>query len=120
MSAGDAVDLGSTSLGQIVVDGAGMTLYMFDKDTQGGDSTCYDQCASAWPPLLTKGTPTAGAGVDASALGTVKRTDGTVQVTYHGWPLYHWAQDTAAGDVKGEGVNNVWWVLGADGQPIHG
>lgn len=119
-TAAASVGVGATSLGDVLVDGAGMTLYMFDKDTKGGDSTCYDQCASAWPPLLTDGDPAAGTGADASALGTVARTDGTSQVTYGGWPLYSWAQDSAAGDVKGQAVNGVWWVLGADGQPIHG
>lgn len=117
---GTAVDLGSTSLGDVLVDSDGRTLYMFDSDTQGADSTCYDQCASAWPPLLTDGDPVAGDGVDAGMLGTAQRTDGTTQVTYDGWPLYYWAQDSAAGDVNGQGVNGVWWVLGADGQPVRG
>ncbi|MCV2395257.1 hypothetical protein OEB99_13140 [Actinotalea sp. M2MS4P-6] len=119
-AAGTAVDLGSTSLGTVLVDQSGLTLYTFDSDTQGSPSTCYDGCASAWPPLLTDGTPTAGDGVDAAKLGTADRTDGTVQVTYDGWPLYYWAQDSQPGDVNGEGVNDVWWVLGADGTPIHG
>lgn len=118
--AGAAVQVGSTSLGDVLVDQAGMTLYMFDKDTQGGPSTCYDQCASAWPPLLTDGAPSAGTGADGGMLGTVERTDGTTQVTYDGWPLYYWAQDTKPGDVNGQGVNEVWWVLGADGTPNHG
>lgn len=117
---GAAVGLGSTSLGDVLVDADGLTLYMYDNDTQGSDSTCYDQCASAWPPLLTEGDPVPGDGLDAAMLGTAERTDGTTQVTYGGWPLYYWAQDTTAGDVNGQGVNGVWWVLGADGQPIHG
>ncbi|MCB2176940.1 MAG: hypothetical protein KQH57_14100 [Actinomycetales bacterium] len=117
---GTAVQVGSTSLGDVLVDQAGMTLYMFDKDTQGGPSTCYDQCASAWPPLLTDGAPAAGTGADDGKLGTVERTDGATQVTYDGWPLYYWAQDAKPGDVNGQGVNDVWWVLDADGTPIHG
>lgn len=117
---GAAVGLGSTSLGDVLVDADGLTLYMYDNDTQGSDSTCYDQCASAWPPLLTEGDPVPGDGLDAAMLGTAERTDGTTQVTYGGWPLYYWAQDATAGDVNGQGVNGVWWVLGADGQPIHG
>ncbi len=120
VASGASIAVGTTSLGDVLVDGAGMTLYMFDQDTNGGDSTCYDQCASAWPPLLTDGAPAAGAGADAAMLGTVARSDGTTQVTYGGWPLYYWAQDSAVGDVKGQAVNDVWWVLGADGQPIHG
>jgi predicted lipoprotein with Yx(FWY)xxD motif len=114
------VAVGSTSLGDVLVDGDGMTLYMFDSDTQGGESTCYDGCASAWPPLLTDGDPAAGDGADGGMLGTVERTDGTMQVTYDGWPLYYWAQDSAAGDVNGQGVNDVWWVLGPDGTPVRG
>ena len=117
---GAAVSLEGTSLGDVLVDTDGLTLYMYDNDTQGADSTCYDQCASAWPPLLTAGDPVAGDGVDAGMLGTAPRTDGTTQVTYDGWPLYYWAQASAAGDVNGQGVNGVWWVLGADGQPIRG
>ncbi|WP_129337317.1 hypothetical protein [Cellulomonas endophytica] len=114
------VGVATTSLGDVLVDTAGMTLYMFDKDERGGASTCYDQCASAWPPLLVEGTPAAGEGADDAMLGTVERTDGTVQVTYGGWPLYYWAQDAAAGDVTGQGVNDVWWVLTADGEPVRG
>lgn len=117
---GTVVQVSSTSLGDVLVDRAGKTLYMFDNDTQGAPSTCYDQCASAWPPLLTEGPPSAGAGADDGELGTVERTDGTTQVTYDGWPLYYWAQDAKPGDVNGEGVNDVWWVLDAGGTPIHG
>lgn len=118
--AGAALAIGSTSLGDVVVDADGMTLYMFDEDAQGEPSTCYDGCASAWPPLLTEGEPQAGDGVDPALLGVAERTDGTAQVTYDGWPLYYWAQDGASGDVAGQGVNDVWWVLGADGVPIRG
>ncbi len=114
------VAVGSTSLGDVLVDGDGMTLYLFDSDTQGGESTCYGGCASAWPPLLTEGDPAAGDGADDGMLGTVERTDGTTQVTYDGWPLYYWAQDSAAGDVNGQGVNDVWWVLGPNGAPVRG
>lgn len=111
------VMVASTDLGDVLVDSAGMTLYMYDPDKQG-DSTCYDQCATAWPPLTVDGAPTAGDGADDGKLGTVERTDGTTQVTYDGWPLYYWAQDSAPGDTTGQAVNNVWWVLGADGEPI--
>lgn len=113
------VALGSTDLGEVLVGPEGMTLYMFDPDAQG-DSTCYDQCATAWPPLtLDDGAePAAGEGVDAALLGTTERTDGTTQVTYDGWPLYYWAQDAAPGDATGQAVNDVWWVLDASGEPI--
>ena len=109
------VMVSSTSLGDVLTDAEGMTLYMFDPDKQG-DSTCYDQCAVAWPPLT--GEATAGEGADASLLGTTTRTDGTTQVTYNKWPLYYWKDDNAPGDVSGQAVNDVWWVVGADGEPI--
>ena len=112
-----AVGVGTTSLGEVLVDAAGMTLYMFDPDEQG-ESTCYDDCAVAWPPVLTEGAPSAGEGADDALLGTVERTDGTQQVTYDGWPLYLFAQDAAEGDVNGQSLNGAWWVLDADGAPV--
>lgn len=117
--AGATVALGSTDLGEVLVGPDGMTLYMYDPDAQG-DSTCYDQCATAWPPLTLDDAaePTAGDGVDEALIGTTERTDGTTQVTYDGWPLYYWAQDAAPGDATGQAVNDVWWVLDASGEPI--
>lgn len=103
----------NTKLGQILVDEKGMTLYLFVKDT-GTSSTCYDQCAKFWPPLLTTGTPQAGTGANQSLLGTTTRTDGKVEVTYAGHPLYYFLNDKAPGDVTGQGVNgfgDLWWVL---------
>jgi predicted lipoprotein with Yx(FWY)xxD motif len=91
-----------------------MTLYLFTKDTPK-TSNCYDSCAAAWPPLLTDGAPTPGSGVDASLLGTTTRTDGSTQVTYNGWPLYYFANDKAAGDTTGEGIQNVWYVVTPEG-----
>ena len=106
-----------SDLGTILVDGSGMTLYLFTQDTQNsGESTCEGQCLAAWPPLL--GEPEAGKGVDQSMLGTITRTDGSTQVSYNGWPLYYWAKDSAPGDTTGQGVNDVWWVLDPDGNAI--
>ena len=117
-AAGDvSLELGTTSLGEVLVDGEGMTLYMFDKDTDG-KSACYDDCATAWPPLLAEGEPTVGEGLDESMVSTVARDDGTMQVVYGDWPLYYWQDDAAPGDVTGQAVGEVWWVVGADGQPI--
>lgn len=116
-AAGDAtVTLADNALGQILVGAGGMTLYGFTPDT-AGTPTCYDDCASAWPPLLADGTaaPTAGEGLDASLLTTVDRTDGTKQVKYGDWPLYYFANDAAAGDTNGQGLNNVWYVVDAAG-----
>ena len=111
------VAVAGTDLGDVLVGADGMTLYMFDPDEQG-EATCYDDCATAWPPLTVEGEPVAGEGVDEGKLGTTERTDGTTQVTYDGWPLYYWAQDAEPGDTTGQGVNDVWWVLDADGEPI--
>jgi predicted lipoprotein with Yx(FWY)xxD motif len=103
-------------LGTILVDGAGMTLYLFEKDT-GGMSSCVGACAEAWPPLLTGDAATAGSGVKASLLGTTKRPDGKTQVTYHGWPLYYYDDDKAPGDMKGQDSKDFgapWYVVSAD------
>ena len=115
LSKGAAVNLGQTAaLGSFLVDSKGMTLYLFTKDTPN-TSNCYGGCATYWPPLLTSGAPVAGTGVTASMLGTTKRTDGTTQVTYNGWPLYYYASDKAAGDVTGENVQGVWFVITPSG-----
>jgi predicted lipoprotein with Yx(FWY)xxD motif len=107
-------------LGQILVDAKGMTVYLFVADT-GTASTCYTQCATIWPPVLTTGAPQAGTGAQASLLGTTTRTDGTVEVTYAGHPLYYFFKDKAAGDVTGQGINGfggLWWVLSPAGAAI--
>lgn len=97
--------------GDFLTEGGGISLYLFMKDTPGQPSQCYDECAVAWPPLLTSGPPTAGApGLDATKLGTVDRTDGTKQVTYHGWPLYYWKDDLAPGETKGQNVNGFFLI----------
>ena len=89
----------TTDFGPILVDGEGMSLYLFTNDTQNsGASTCYDDCAVEWPPLTTDGDAAAGEGADASLLGTITRDDGSTQVTYNGWPLYYFHEDAAAGD----------------------
>lgn len=112
------VDLGKNdSLGSFLVDDKGMTLYLFTKDTPN-TSVCYDKCATAWPPLLTTGNPAAGDGVDSSMLGTTKRKDGTEQVTYNGWPLYYYEKDKAPGDVTGQDVGGVWYVVSAKGEKV--
>jgi predicted lipoprotein with Yx(FWY)xxD motif len=110
-SSGAVVNVGQNSaLGSFLVDSKGMTLYLFTKDTPN-TSACYGGCASYWPPLLTSGAPVAGSGVTASMLGVTKRTDGSMQVTYNGWPLYYYVSDKAAGDTTGENVQSVWFVI---------
>jgi predicted lipoprotein with Yx(FWY)xxD motif len=112
-----AVKMADSSLGSILVDGKGMTLYMYAKDTKGSNaSTCSGGCLTAWPAL--SGKPTMGAGVDDSKLGSFTRTDGSVQATYNGWPLYYYAKDTKVGDVTGQNVGSVWFVLDRDGNPV--
>jgi predicted lipoprotein with Yx(FWY)xxD motif len=108
------VNAAETSLGLVLTDGEGLTLYYFTEDSEGS-SACDGECAAAWPPLLTSGDPVAGDGADASKLGTLERSDGTVQVSYDGRPLYRFANDAAPGDTTGEGVNGVWFVAPADG-----
>ena len=102
-------------LGKILVDSKGMTLYYFEKDKKGGtSSTCSGACASVWPPVTTSGTPKAQNGAQASKLGTIKRSDGSTEVTYNGWPLYTYASDTKPGDAKGNDLKQfgaTWYAL---------
>lgn len=111
------VGIAETSLGTILVDGKGRTLYMFDADDQGA-STCYDDCAADWPPVTDDGEPVGGESIDEALLGTTERDDGSRQVTYNDWPLYRWNQDGEPGAVNGQGVSGVWWAIGPDGTPI--
>jgi predicted lipoprotein with Yx(FWY)xxD motif len=110
------VAVASSSLGDILVDAEGMSLYVFLNDEQGGSSTCYDDCESAWPPLV--GPAAAGDGADESLLSTTEREDGTQQVTYNGWPLYYYAADTKAGDTTGQGVGDVWFAVDPAGEAV--
>ncbi len=105
------------SLGAILTDAAGRTLYMFTND-KDKTSACYDQCERTWPPLLTRGQPQAGEGAATAKLSTTARRDGSMQVVYDEYPLYYYTPDTAPGDTKGQRVGNVWFVLGASGEPI--
>lgn len=117
---GDApVDLavGATDLGEVLVDGDGMTLYLFTQDPPG-ESVCEDDCLAAWPPLLVDGEPVAGDGVDRDLVDTIDRDDGTTQLTYDGAPLYRWASDQQPGDVSGQDVQGVWYVVAPDGAAI--
>jgi predicted lipoprotein with Yx(FWY)xxD motif len=115
-AASAALMVADSALGEIVVDGRGMTVYMFDSDTQGaGTSTCEGQCAANWPAVTTDVADPQVDGVTGE-VGTITGVDGAMQVTLNGWPLYYFAGDAAAGDVNGQGVNGVWWVLTPDGE----
>jgi predicted lipoprotein with Yx(FWY)xxD motif len=118
---GATVRIAGSSLGRILVDSKGITLYDFVKD-KGTTSVCYGACAALWPPLLTTGKPVAGPGVHSSLLGTTKRKDGKLEVTYGGHPLYYFVTDRKPGQTTGQGVNQFggpWWVLSAAGKEIH-
>jgi len=118
---GARVDVAKTRLGRILVDSKGITLYDFPPD-RGTTSVCYGACAALWPPLLTKGGPIAGPGVRSSLLGTTRRKDGKLEVTYNGHPLYYFVSDRKPGQTTGQGVNQFggpWWVLSAAGKEIH-
>jgi predicted lipoprotein with Yx(FWY)xxD motif len=104
-------------LGQILVDGKGMTLYIFTKDGRD-QSNCDADCLAKWPPLLTKGDPSLGSGVDASKVGSATLADGSMIVTYDHRPLYVWIKDTKPGDTTGQGVGSVWYVISPSGQEI--
>jgi predicted lipoprotein with Yx(FWY)xxD motif len=109
------------ALGTFLTDGNGDTVYLFAAD-KGGQSACNGGCADAWPPVTTSETPKATKGLKASLLGTIKRSDGTRQVTYGGHPLYTYALDSSPGQTSGQGVNAfgaLWWVVGTDGQLIN-
>ncbi len=112
------VEVAKTALGQVLVDAEGRTLYLYKKDTQGKASTCDGSCAVTWPPVEAKDKPTAGTGIDATKLTTVKRADATEQVAYDGWPLYRYGGDKNAGDTTGEGVDSVWYAVSPAGTPI--
>ncbi len=104
-------------LGTIIVNSSGMALYDFQKDT-ATKSACYGSCAKVWPPLMTSGAPKSAGGAEASKLGTVKRTDGTTQVTYNGHPLYTYTADMRPGEVNGNGITSfggAWHALKSSG-----
>jgi predicted lipoprotein with Yx(FWY)xxD motif len=115
-----SVNVAPSSLGRILVDAHGKTLYLWAHD-KGHTSTCNGQCAKYWPPLVTGGKPKAGAGARGALVGTTRRADGRTQVTYHGHPLYYFAGDKRAGDVKGEGLTGFggrWDPVSAAGAAV--
>jgi predicted lipoprotein with Yx(FWY)xxD motif len=101
----------------MLFDSKKQAIYIFEND-RAGRSNCYDDCAEAWPPVLTRGKPEAGRGADESLLGTAKRRDGSLQVTYAGKPLYFYAHE-GPGEVRCHNVNlngGFWWVVGPEGE----
>ncbi len=113
-----------SGLGPVLVDGQGIALYLFMTDQRGQPSRCYDICAVQWPPaLLPTGVsrPVAGPGVRADLLSSAPRTDGTVQITYNGWPLYFWPPDHTPGTATGQALTNAggrWYVVDPSGNAV--
>jgi predicted lipoprotein with Yx(FWY)xxD motif len=125
-SAADAVDpaqaqgtltVRTTRFGRVLFDGRGRVLYGFTRDRRGGPSRCYGECAKAWPVYFAKGTMRAGIGVKKSLMGTTRRRDGRLQVTYNGWPLYYYAHE-GPGEVRCQNVDQfggLWLVVRPSG-----
>jgi predicted lipoprotein with Yx(FWY)xxD motif len=112
---GTTVAIASSTLGDVLVDGDGRTLYAFTKD-KGDQSACSGECATNWPALT--GSATAGTGVQAALLSTAMQANGDEQVTYGGRPLYYFAGDAKPGDTNGQGVGSVWFAVTADGELV--
>ncbi len=108
--------------GEFLTDQQGRALYLFTPDEDAQASTCYDACAEAWPPLLTGMEPQAThPDIQGGELGTVRRADGSLQVTYNGWPLYYYVQDAQPGQVTGQDVHSFggeWYLLSPDGEKV--
>jgi len=114
------VGVARSNLGRILVDSRGRTLYLFEKDKRG-KSSCDGACAAAWPPLIASGKPHAKPGLKASLLGTTKRKDGRLQVTYNHHALYTFASDTKSGQTNGEGIDAYgaeWYVVSPAGVKV--
>lgn len=114
------VHVAKVSVGSVLVDSAGMTLYVFGPDAHKAP-TCTGSCAAVWPPLLVRHKPSAGTGVKKSLLGTVRTAEGKLQVTYDHWPLYTYVEDTAPGQAHGQGVTafgGKWSTIGATGRSL--
>lgn len=104
----------NATMGTIVMEASGRSLYLLTRD-EPGVSSCTGRCALSWPPLLTVGAPAAGDGATSALVGTATRDDGSMQVTYNGWPLYYFARDVKPGDTGGQGRGGVWFVVSPSG-----
>ena len=118
--AGVKVGVANSGLGRVLIDGRGRTLYLFEKDKHG-KSSCAGQCAAFWPPLIASGKPLATAGAKASLLGTTKRADGRLQITYNHHPLYTFVKDTSNGQTNGEELDAFgaeWYAISSAGSKV--
>lgn len=114
------ISVHNSSLGNVLVDGQGRTLYLFEAD-KNGSSACSGSCAQAWPPLTSSGTPQATNGAASNEVGTITRQGGQKQITYHGFPLYYFVGDHKSGDTTGQGLDQFgakWYVLSPAGNAI--
>ncbi|MEA5367538.1 SCO0930 family lipoprotein [Amycolatopsis sp., V23-08] len=103
-------------LGPVLTDQAGNTLYLFTKDGKdSGTSTCDGACAKTWPPVVVDGRITVAESVDTALIGQIRRSDGTMQVTVGGWPVYSYSKDTAPGEANGHGAGNTWYAVEPSG-----
>lgn len=119
-AAGAEMKVSSSSAGQIVVDSKGMSLYFFTKDVKdSGTSACVDACLEAWPVFTTTSDTPTVEGVTGT-MGTIATPDGKKQVTLNGMPLYYYAKDKVPGDVTGQGVGGVWYLVSPAGEMIKG
>lgn len=104
--------------GQYLITGNGRSLYMFTADNRYDSSNCYDQCAEVWPPVLAEDPIAASPAVDSGKLGTIERKDGSMQVTYNGWPLYHYEDDQGVSGHNERSFGGEWYLMGPEGQEI--
>ncbi|MGK5740104.1 COG4315 family predicted lipoprotein [Micromonospora sp. URMC 103] len=111
------VQVEKSSLGPILTDQNGRTLYAFLND-KGVASSCVDDCIATWPALVSREPATTGTGASRELLSQTDRAEGTVQATYAGWPLYYYVGDVGPGDVDGQGVDDVWFAVGPDGKLV--
>ncbi|MDQ0819276.1 putative lipoprotein with Yx(FWY)xxD motif [Arthrobacter sp. V4I6] len=117
-AAATELKVAESKLGPIVVDGKGMSVYYFTKDTKdSGTSACTGGCLTAWPPVFTTSATPSVEGVTGT-LGTITTPDGKKQVTINGMPIYYFEKDKAAGDILGQGVNSVWYLVAPSGEMI--
>lgn len=120
VATGTTIKAGDSEFGPILFDGRGQAIYIWELE-KSTKAECYDDCAKAWPPVLTSGSPIASSGINNDLLGTTKRTDGTTQVTYNGHPLYYYANEKV-GEVKCHNVRThggLWWVIQPNGARVN-
>jgi predicted lipoprotein with Yx(FWY)xxD motif len=118
---GPRLKIVSSDYGQILANGRGRALYLFTADT-GKASTCSGDCATAWPPYIVRSKPVAGPGAKSRKIGTTRRSDGKLQATYAGHPVYFYVGDNESGEVLCQAVNEFggyWYVLRASGNAVH-